>query len=137
LRQARRVLVKGGRVVLLEPFISLASFPVYAWLHPEPVAWRRRINLAESITRPRLYYAAQGNATRLFFGRVAPGWPRGWKVVYREAFASFSYLCSGGFSRPAFYPGSLLPCLRRADRFLSGWPRLFGARCIVVLETGV
>jgi len=58
----------------------------------------------------------------------------GWSVIHAEAFAGFSYLFSGGFSRPALYPARWLPRLERLDRALSRWPRLFGARCLVGLQ---
>ena len=40
LREARRVLAPGGRLILFEPYISWASLPVYGLLHHEPVAWK-------------------------------------------------------------------------------------------------
>ena len=55
-------------------------------------------------------------------------------VREKEVFASFSYLLSGGLSRPALYPGALLPAVASLDRLLSNFPALFGARCLVVLE---
>ena len=134
LREARRVLVRGGRLILLEPYVSWCSRPVYALLHREPVAWRAPIDAAQDCPRPRDYYAAQGNATRLFFRRETPGWPAGWTVVHAEAFASFSYLLSGGFSRPAVYPAAFLPFIERVDAGLSSWSRSFGARCLVALQ---
>src|SRR5204862_278998 len=67
LREARRALVPCGRLIIFEPYISWSSFPIYALGHHEPVAWRRPINTADSLPRPRNYYAAQSNATRLFF----------------------------------------------------------------------
>ena len=134
--EARRVLAPGGRVLLFEPFISLSSWPAYGCLHHEPVAWRKAIDLADSLARPRMYYAAQGNATRLFFEEQISGWPAHWEIFHREAFACFSYLLSGGFSRPAFYPAFFLGCLQRADHWLSRFPKLFGARCLVGLRCG-
>ncbi len=131
LREARRVLVSRGRVILFEPYISLASHPVYGLLHHEPVAWRERIDLADSLPRPRDYYAAQGNATRLFFRHEIPGWPAGWTILHANAFSSFAYLLSGGYSRPAMYPTACLGAVQGCDNFLSRWPRLFGARCLV------
>jgi SAM-dependent methyltransferase len=134
LKEARRVLVRGGPLILLEPYLSWSSYLVYAFLHHEPVALGEPIDFAEERPRPRDYYAAQGNATRLFFRREAPGWPAGWTVLHAEAFASFSYLLSGGFSKPAIYPAALLSLLQRMDAGLSRWPRLFGARCLVALQ---
>lgn len=134
LKEARRVLIRQGRLILLEPYLSWCSHPVYALLHHEPVAWRAPIDFGQDCPRPRNYYAAQGNATRLFFRRDTPTWPVGWTVVHAEAFASFSYLLSGGFSSPAIYPAVFLPLLERVDAGLSRWPRLFGARCLVALR---
>jgi len=131
LKEARRVLTPGGRLILFEPCISWSSFPVYGLLHHEPVAWRSPIDFADALPRPRDYYAAQGNATRLFFRREGRGWPPGWTVFHAEAFASFSYLLSGGFSKPALYPARWLTHLQSCDQKLSRWPRFFGARCVV------
>jgi SAM-dependent methyltransferase len=133
LREARRVLGAHGRLILFEPFISAVSRPVYGLLHHEPVAWHAPIDRRDALPRPRDYYAAQGNATRLFFRREIPGWPDGWNVFHAEAFSSFSYLLSGGYSKPAFYPAGCLGAMRRLDRCLSRWPQFFGARCLVGL----
>ena len=131
--EAGRVLGPGGRVVLFEPYISLASYPVYGLLHHEPVGWSKKIFLGESLARPRDYYAAQGNATRLFFRGQSPGWLDGWNVARAEAFSAFSYVFSGGYSKPAMYPLKWLPTLQRLDATLSRWPRLFAARCLVTM----
>jgi SAM-dependent methyltransferase len=134
LREARRVLTPRGRLILFEPYISGASFPVYGLLHHEPVAWRRPISLAESLPRPRDYYAAQGNATRLFFRREIPDWPAGWNIFHATAFSAFSYLLSGGYSKPALYRAGGLAFLEACDEFLSRRPRAFGARCLIGLQ---
>jgi SAM-dependent methyltransferase len=134
LREARRVLAPGGRVILFEPFISYASYPVYGLLHHEPVALRKAIDRTDAPPAPRSYYAAQGNATRLFFRGETPPWPPGWRFRHGEAFAAFAYLFSGGFSKPAMYPAGCLNFLERCDRFLSRWPGAFGARCLIAME---
>src|SRR6185312_10197791 len=74
LREARRALAPRGRLILFEPYISIFSRPVYGLFHHEPVAWKRDIDTVESLPRPRDYYAAQGNATRLFFRGEISGW---------------------------------------------------------------
>lgn len=134
LSEAKRVLAREGRLILFEPYISCCSYPAYEFIHHEPVAWRRPINFAEALLRPRDYYAAQGNATRLFFRREKPDWPSGWTVFHASVLGGLSYLLSGGFSKPALYPARCLPWLERFDAGLSHWPRLFGVRCLVGLK---
>jgi len=126
LKEARRVL--KGRLILFEPYISCASFPVYGLLHHEPIGWRHFIEPSEAAADSS-YYAAQGNATRMFFRSNV----NGWQVFYRQAFSAFHYLLSGGFSKPALYPPSLLRTLKKLDNLLSRWPRLFGARSLIGL----
>src|SRR6185312_5837991 len=122
--------------ILFEPYISWASLPVYGLLHHEPIALKEPINLANTLPRPRDYYAAQGNATRLFFKREIPDWPKnqGWTILHASAFSSFSYLLSGGYSKPALYPAAWMERLQRFDQFLSKWSQLFAARCLIVLQ---
>jgi SAM-dependent methyltransferase len=134
LREARRALHPSGRVILFEPYLSAASLPVYGWLHHEPLGLGRRIDLREEAPWPRDYYAAQGNATRLFFRPDAPRCAAGWRVFHAEAMAGFSYLLSGGFSKPSAYPRAWLAAGQRLDGFLSRWPGMFGARCLVGLQ---
>ena len=134
LREARRVLAPAGRLILFEPYISWCSCPAYGLLHHEPMAWDEPINRAESLLRPRDYYAAQGNATRLFFRQEIPAWPEGWTVFHAEAFSCFYYLLSGGYSKPAFYPAGWLTALQKFEVKLSRWPRVFGGRCLVGLR---
>jgi SAM-dependent methyltransferase len=125
-KEARRVL--KGRLILFEPFISWSSFPMYGLLHHEPVGWHKPIEVSDTAVDSS-YYAAQGNATRMFFRDGV----RGWKIVHAEAFSAFHYLLSGGFSKPALFPGPLLGPLKKMDALLSRWPRALGARCLVAL----
>ncbi len=134
LAEAQRVLTSSGRLILFEPYISYGSYLVFRLFHHERVAWGEPINAAVSLARPRAYYAAQGNATRLVFRKEIPGWPEGWTVFHAEAFSCFHYLLSGGFSKPALFPASWLEGFRRADARLSRWPQWFGARCLVGLR---
>ncbi len=134
LAEASRVLTSKGRIILLEPFVSASSRLSYGLFHPEPLAMGEAIDLAPFAGAGRDYHAAQGNATRLFFRD--PSWLQGWTIIHRQAFASFTYLLSGGFTKPALYPRAVLPIAQRVDAIFSRWPRMFGARCIVVLQRG-
>jgi SAM-dependent methyltransferase len=131
---ARRVLTPGGRVILFEPFISATSYPVYGLLHHEPVAFGKEISAEERPPSAHAYYAAQGNATRIFFRREFLELLPGWIIAHAEAFSAFAYLFSGGYSKPALYPTACLPLLQRIDVALSRAARLFGGRCLVELR---
>ena len=136
LEEAHRVLMPSGRVILLEPYIGWIGWLVYGLCHREPIAWGQTIDSSSGPSARNGYYAAQGNATRLFFRQQDAGFPSGWRVPQREAFACFYYLLTGGFSGPTLYPSRCFPMIKRLDHFLSRWPRVFGARCLVVLEKG-
>jgi SAM-dependent methyltransferase len=132
-REAKRVLGPGGRLILFEPYISVASWLAYGVFHLEPVAFSALIDLGTAMP-PDRYYAAQGNATRMFFRGESEAWAGQWRLRHSEAFAAFHYLLSGGFSKPALYPRKLSGLLRAFDEGASRWPRLTGGRCLVVLE---
>ena len=72
LNEFQRVLQKGGRVIMLEPCISALGLIVYGALHAEPIAITKEIEwFAPEDWSPESvdYYAAQGNASRIFVGR--------------------------------------------------------------------
>ena len=132
-QEAFRVLKKGGRIIIFEPYISVTSKAVYGLFHHEPIAWNSAVDPSDQPPINDRYYAAQGNATRFFFRQEMTNWMGNWKVFHREAIVSYSYLFSGGYSKPAFYPEKALPFVQRMDAVLSRWPSLFAARCIVGL----
>jgi SAM-dependent methyltransferase len=132
-KEARRVLIHGGRVIIFEPYISVSSKAVYGLFHHEPVAWNKPIDHSDGPPSEDRYYAAQGNATRLFFRLEIERWLKSWKVFHKQPVVSFSYLLSGGYSKPAMYPEMALPLLQKIDAMLSLMPSLFAARCLVGL----
>jgi hypothetical protein len=137
LKEFHRVLRKGGRVVMLEPCISALGLIVYGLLHVEPIA----------ITKPILwfapedwspenidYYAAQGNASRIFAGRKFRSQLQDWHSVKTIRLSAISYAASGGYSKPQFYPTSALPLIQKVEKLLDPLPALFATRLIVILQ---
>lgn len=133
--EATRVLVPGGRVIILDPFISILSTPVYGWVHHEPIGKPSDIQLdAAPPTHPG-YYAAQGNATHLFFRNCTNLTNIPLNISHRESWSCLEYFLSGGFSKPALIPESCNGFLKLLDRGLSKFPALFAGRCLVTLQT--
>ena len=137
LEEIARTLQPGGRIVLLEPGVGLLGRLVYGMLHPEPLALTDPIQLTappEWSPDDIDYYAAQGNATRLFCWRKPAIQFAGLKVLKVQMLSAVSYVASGGYSGPQLYPGRLLPVMYALDRVLDYFPRIFGTRLLVVLE---
>lgn len=138
LLEAKRVLVRGGRVIIFDPYISLFGLFVYGLFHHEPVALFEKIEwLSPKNKNPdEVYYAAEGNATRIFGikSHFKKEISTDWNIVKIEKFSALSYILSGGFSKPALYPSFLLPVLRALEKVLDIVPPLFATRVLVVLE---
>jgi SAM-dependent methyltransferase len=137
LQEFRRVLRPGGRVLIFDPFISLLGLVVYGLLHHEPINWRQEIEWnAPKGWDPKQtdYYAAQGNATRVFFSRLTPTLLKDWTLVARNRYSAFSYVASGGYSGPQLYPDRFYPQMCALDAALDKIPSLFATRILVVLQ---
>lgn len=137
LNELQRVLQKGGRVIMLEPCISGLGLIVYGALHSEPIEIAKKIEwfAPESWSADSVdYYAAQGNASRIFVGRKFRQNLKGWKKVETIRLSAIAYAASGGYSKPQLYPTALLPLIKKLEKGLDLFPTLFATRLLVILE---
>jgi SAM-dependent methyltransferase len=137
LKEFSRVLRKGGRVIMLEPCISALGLLVYGVLHEEPIAINKRIEweTPQSWSSEEIdYYAAQGNASRVFVGNRFREQLTGWQKSRTQRLSAIAYAASGGFSKPQLYPTSALPLIRKLEGLLDRFPTLFATRLLVILE---
>jgi len=137
LKEFTRVLRKGGRVILLEPCLSALGLLVYGALHDEPIAITKEIEWdAPGGWSPEQidYYAAQGNASRVFLGKRFRHRLGDWQTIRTQRFSAIAYVASGGFSKPQLYPTSALPLIRELEKVLDLFPLLFATRLLVILE---
>ena len=136
--EAARVLKRGGRLVMLEPAITLGSWPFYRWLHPEPVDMAADPLAAGEPSAPRdPYHAHQAIPTLLFRGDSGPfhaTFP-GLRVIERRWFGLLAYPLSGGYRRWSLIPSALAAPLLRFEDMLPQWLNwLFGFRLLVTVE---
>ncbi len=132
-----RAVAPHGRIILFEPAMGVVGKLIYGLFHHEPLGLNAQIELfPERSERPSEhgYYAAQGNAWRLFVKNEKPQIFTRWNLTHRETLCAISYVLSGGFSKPCVYPLFLLPTMQLLDKLLHGFPVIFGTRLLVVLE---
>ncbi len=141
--EAQRVLRSGGRIVMAEPAITPLSWPVYAFLHPEPVALGDD-PLEDGPRDPDRdpYDANQAIPTLLFGPRPLGGGARRFArefpalaVVGTRLLSLLAYPLSGGFRRWSLLPAGLVaPLLRVEDALMPVLGPLMAFRMLVVLE---
>jgi SAM-dependent methyltransferase len=140
LREAARVLRKGGRLAMIEPGMSRLSTPVYRLLHHEPVIMSAD-PFAESAVQssddpwdsnqavPTLMFGSAG--ARESVERAVPAL----KVVSVRWLSLLAYPLSGGFNRWCLLPSVLVgPMLRGEDLALPRVGPWLGFRLFVVAE---
>jgi SAM-dependent methyltransferase len=137
LKECSRVLRKGGRVILLEPCMSALGLLVYGALHDEPIAVTKEIawEAPEGWSPEQIdYYAAQGNASRVFLGKKFRHNLGDWRTIKTQRLSAIAYAASGGFSKPQLYPTPALPVIRKLEKVLDLLPTLFATRLLITLQ---
>ena len=135
--EACRALRPGGRVLVMDPYVSPLSWPVYRFLHPEglrPDCDPLDESCALSSDEP--FDSNQGVATALFWRRAAQFARRfpTLRLLHRERLALWSYPLTGGFSGRTLVPESWIAPLADLERPLAFLAPLLAFRTLVVLE---
>jgi SAM-dependent methyltransferase len=137
LREFRRVVHPGGRVILLEPAMGLLGRIAFGWFHHEPLGLGDALRWEPPTgfdAASHGYYAAQGNAWRVFVRQEDEGQLAAWRVLKVKLLPALAYLASGGFRGPSLCPRWLFPLVLASDRLLSPMRRVLASRMLVVLE---
>lgn len=137
LKEFSRVLVPGGKVIIFEPALSVLGWLTFGIFHPEPIGYNKKITWESAPGAPASasgYYAAQGNACRVFLRRKYNKRLDGWEIKGLKKYAAISYVASGGYSRKQLYPDSLYHFMKKIDHLLDHVPLLFATRILIVLQ---
>lgn len=135
--EALRVLRSGGRIAIMEPYMSVLSWPVYNFLHPEPVNFKQDPLTLVTVEKDRQPFDGnQAFATILFernFNNFQQKYPQFTKVYHRRL-AFFAYPLSGGFEKPSLLPISLLKPVLSLENAIGFMNRFLAFRIFIVLE---
>lgn len=132
--EADRVLRPGGRVLAIEPYITLASRVAYRLMHHEDV-WFGGYHRNPEKDDP---WAGNMAIANLIFTREASAWPArhpSLRVICRHRFSLLDFQLAGGFKPYAFVGRPRLYDLALAvDRRLDWLAPLCGFRIMCVVE---
>jgi SAM-dependent methyltransferase len=136
LKEFRRVLAPGGRIIVFDPAMGLIGRFVFGCFHHEPLGLNQPIAWdapSGSSSKDFSYYAAQGNASRIFAKSECKAQLAAWRITEVTYFSGLAYVATGGFRGPQVVPGFILEWLTSVDSILSNFPWL-ASRMLVVLE---
>ena len=140
LLEAQRVLVPGGRLLLVEPWVTPFSYLIYRYFHQEECDLSARPwELTDG--RPSDKKAFDGNQAipYLLFGSrrrsQTLGSLPGLTPLVIEPFCLFAYLLSMGFKPKSFLPELLYPVVSKIERTtLSLWRSCAALRVFLAME---
>lgn len=132
-----RVLRPGGRVLLLEPHISLASYPIYRFFHQESMDMSQDPFELRYPSPHRAPFDSNQALTTLFFFRYKRRFQEMYpslRLIRRHCLGFFAYPLSGGFDHPSLLPLWALRPVLLMERFLGFLSPILAFRLFVVLE---
>jgi len=135
--EAARVLSPGGRIVMVEPAVTVASWPFYRFVHPEPVRMGEDPLREGRPERRDAFEANQAFPTLLATRhrhRFAALFPR-LELIRVEWLSLFAYPLSGGFRPWSAIPAGMVADVLRLESVLAPWlGRFMGFRMLMVIE---
>ena len=141
LKEVSRVLKLGGRLILVEPWITPFSYFIFRFLHQErcdlsetpwlanpPQAAPEKMAFDGNQAIPYLLFGPRHRASTL---EALPEF----KLLALEPFCLFAYLLSGGFKSMNLLPEFLHPAVSKFERLTSPlWRRAAALRVVLALE---
>jgi SAM-dependent methyltransferase len=134
--EVERVLRPKGRAIMMEPYVSWLSYPVYRFLHTEGMKWNTDPFLGQSSEGKEPFEGNQAIPTLLFekyreklfmlFSRL--------NVIREQKLDSLIYPLSGGFHQPSLCPLFLWRFLEGLERLLNPLGSFLAFRFFIVLE---
>jgi len=135
--EALRMLKHGGRIILMEPYVSIASFLIYRFLHSEPLVLDQdpyQVRLQSFQREP--FDSNQAIPTLIFMryrDRFHKMYPE-FQLITMKRLGFFAYPMSGGFDHFSLLPLMALRPLLLLEELLCFLDPVLAFRIFVVLE---
>jgi SAM-dependent methyltransferase len=134
LAQAAHILKPGGRIIMIEPWVTSWSRFVYRYLHHEPFNpevndWHFRKGGALTGANSALPWIVFDRDRQKFEHRFAE-----WQIKKIILHTPFCYLLSGGLVFKSLLPGALYPLCRRLENWVQPLNHLLSMFATIVLQ---
>jgi len=133
LREAERVLVEGGKIIMIEPANTFFSRFVYKHFHHEPFDPKgaMEINPGNPLSNsnqalPYIYFERESDLFRQEYGSL--------NINYIHYHTPFRYILSGGLSRKTLVPTKLYGFIAGIEKILSPLSKYIGLFCTIEIE---
>lgn len=134
---AQKVLKRKGRIVLMEPYISLVSFFIYQFFHHEGMDWNADPFKKECLKKKKTHLHGNQAIPTLIFEKYKTRFEKDFpalKTIKKERMDFIIYPLSGGFHNSSLCPLFLYPALEYLEKILHPLNRFLSFRLFVVLE---
>ncbi len=133
LKEAERTLIKGGKIIMIEPANSALGRFIYKRFHHEPFdpTGPREIKAGNPLSHsnqalPYIYFERDLEIFKKDFPLL--------KINYIKNHSPFLYILSGGVSRTAMVPYFMYGFFKGIERLLSPFGKQLGLFCTVEIE---
>jgi len=137
LNEAIRVLTGGGRIIIVEPYVSFLSWPIYKFIHPEPVDFKQNPLVITPPSENRKPFDANQAMSKLIFEKHNEEFKNKFEkltLIHKRYISYFVYPLSGGFEHKSLIPSTLVAPMLKFEQWLEFMGKLIAFRVFLVLE---
>lgn len=128
-----KVLKKGGKTIILEPYGSPLSLPIFKFLHHEPFVFKKNI-----LKKPTNFTCPNQAASQIIFKKELKQFQyyygKHLKILKFSILPTIIYPLSGGYKKFSLVPNWSLNFLSYLEKILTPFSKLFSFRSLIIIE---
>jgi SAM-dependent methyltransferase len=131
--EARRVLKKGGKILMLEPYISYLSYPVWKHLHYEScnlkslsIESNGNARIDANLAIPTILFKKQRKQFEKNYSDI--------KIIHENYHTILHFFVSGGYTYPSLFPNFLVPNLVKIEKVLQPLGKWLGSFMTLIIQ---